>query len=73
MDKKTLIQGFRKLIFTVLLMFMGPTFIFQAFKNEEHPWYVFVLIVGISICIMAIYQGFLGIKKVVEGILGKKE
>jgi hypothetical protein len=73
MDKQLLAQGVRKMAITLVLMFTGPTFVYQAFKNEGHPWYYFVLSIGLLMCLFAIIQGFLGIKKIVDAILGKKQ
>lgn len=72
MDKKLLVEGVRKMSITLVLMFIGPTVVYQAFKNEGHPWYAFVLTAGLLLCLFAIIQGFLGLKKIVDAILGKK-
>ena len=54
MDKNYLSIGFKRLLISLLLMFLGPTILFQAFKNESHEWYYYVLIVGLILCLCAI-------------------
>lgn len=56
----------------MLAMFMGPFLIYEAFKNEGHPFYWPVLIVGIICAILAIYLGFRSVRIVMEAIFGKK-
>ncbi len=51
---------------------MGPFLIYQAFKNEGHPFYWPVLILGIICAILAIYLGFRSVKIVMDAIFGKK-
>lgn len=67
-DKIKLTKGLRKVAFAILLMFIGPVVINSAFKNEGHILYYPVLLIGIAICLTAMYQFFMGIKTMVRGI-----
>ncbi|SDQ68522.1 DUF6095 family protein [Flagellimonas zhangzhouensis] len=71
-DKDLLVKGIKSFGFTVLAMFMGPFLIYQAFKNEGHPFYWPVLILGIICAISAIYLGFRSVGIVMEALFGKK-
>ncbi|MBR9853528.1 MAG: hypothetical protein GYB37_02975 [Algicola sp.] len=71
-NKELLVKGIKSFGFTVLAMFMGPLLIYQAFKNDGHPFYWPVLILGIIFAILAIYLGFRSVGIVMEAIFGKK-
>ncbi|KAA2216858.1 MULTISPECIES: DUF6095 family protein [Maribacter] len=71
-DKEMLFKGIKKLAFTVLLMFLAPIVIWQAFKNEGHPLYWPVLVIGLILAMYAIYSGFKGIQTIVDALFGGK-
>lgn len=71
-NKEVLVKGIKSFGFTVVAMFMGPFLIYQAFKNEGHPFYWPVLILGIVCAILAIYLGFRSVKIVMDAVFGEK-
>ena len=71
MKKNYLIVGFKRLLITVLLMFLGPTILFQAFKNEGHQWYMIVFSIGLITCVTAIFTLFSGIMSIIKHIFEK--
>jgi len=72
-NKELLLKGLKFLAYTVALMFSAPVVLFQAFKNQEHPFYIPVLILGIVLAIAAIVMGFYSIKTVIDALFGKKK
>ncbi len=70
-DKEVLVKGVKLLAYTVVLMFTGPTLIYQAFKNETHPMYYPVLILGCIAAIGAILLGFKAINTLMASLFGK--
>jgi hypothetical protein len=70
-DKNTLIRGIKYLAYTVLLMFTAPFAIYQAFKNQEHPLYLPVLIIGLILAIAAIALGFYGIRTIIKALFSR--
>jgi NADH:ubiquinone oxidoreductase subunit 5 (subunit L)/multisubunit Na+/H+ antiporter MnhA subunit len=54
-------------------MFTAPVVIYEAFKNQHHPLYWPVLIVGVLLAIAAISMGFYSVKLLMDTIFGKKE
>jgi len=72
MDKIALQQGLKRVMYAIVLAFIGPFVIMQAFKNEEHPWYWSVLIIWLVLSSGSIGLGFLGIGKLTSAFLGKK-
>jgi len=71
-NKAMLLKGVKFLTYTVALMFTAPFVLFQAFKNQEHPSYIPVLVLGIILAIAAIILGFYSVKVVVDAFFGKK-
>lgn len=72
MDKIVLQQGLKRVMYAIVLAFIGPFVIMQAFKNDGHPWYWPVLIIGLILSTGSIGLGFLGIGKLTSAFLGKK-
>ena len=73
MNKENVQKGFRKIFWGIGFCFIAPVVIMQAFKNEGHPMYWPVLVVGIVLLLLAIGLGFLGISTLVSGLLGNKK
>ncbi|MBU2996000.1 hypothetical protein KO500_06125 [Cellulophaga baltica] len=71
-NKELLAKGIKRLGLTVLLMFLAPFTIYEAFKNETHPWYLPVLIIGLLLAITAIVMAFYSIKTIMDSLFNKK-
>ena len=73
MKKPLLIKGF-KLVFTgIIFCFIAPVIVMQAFKNENHPFFIPVLVVGCLGMIAAFFYGLKGVKSIVTGLLGNRK
>jgi preprotein translocase subunit SecG len=73
MNKPLLQNGLKKMSFFLICCFIGPVIVHQAFKNQNHPLYFPVLILGFLFLIIALYYGFSGIKSLVNAILGEQK
>ncbi|MEK9565930.1 MAG: DUF6095 family protein [Flavobacteriaceae bacterium] len=73
MNKPLLFKGLKKMSLFLLCCFIGPVVVHQAFKNQEHPLYMPVLILGILFLMTAIYYGFTGIRTLVSALLGERK
>jgi len=73
MNKPLLQKSLKKMSLFLLCCFIGPVIVHQAFKNQAHPLYVPVLILGILFLITAMYYGFSGIKTLVNALLGERK
>ncbi len=71
MNVALLKKGLLRIFIFGICCFMGPVILYQAFKNEGHPFFWPVFIIGIIIFFTAILFGFLGIKTIVSALLGK--
>lgn len=72
-DKALLLKGLKQLGITIALMFTAPIVLFQAFKNQGHPFYWPVLIIGGILAICAIASGFYSIKVIMDAIFSRKK
>ena len=70
-NKDLLVKGLKKMGISLLLMFLGPTFIHIAFTNKEKPLYIPLLILGILGCATAIYFAFKGLNTIMDSIFKK--
>ena len=69
---KYLRRGFIQVFTGISLCFIGPVIVSQAFNNKDHPFFIFVLIIGTVLLILAIYYGYKGINNILNGTLGPK-
>ncbi|WP_041632884.1 DUF6095 family protein [Maribacter sp. HTCC2170] len=67
-NKDLLIKGVKHFVYTFILMFTAPVVLWQAFKNQEHAFYIPVLIVGIILAIAAIAMGFYSVKLIMDAL-----
>jgi len=72
-DRDLLLTSLKYFAYTVMLMFSAPVVIYQAFKNQGHPWYWPVLIFGIILAIAAIVMGFYSLKVIMKSFFGPKK
>ena len=61
-------RGLNRLILSLFFMFLGPTIVFSAFKNEGHEFYYFVLILGTIFCLIAVYLLYSGIMTIIKSL-----
>ncbi len=67
-NKDVLVKGIKTMGVSLICMFLGPTLIYVAFSNQEKPLYIPILIVGIIVCILAIYLAFRGLKTIMDSM-----
>jgi Family of unknown function (DUF6095) len=67
-DKGLLIKGLKKMGFSLIFMFLGPSLLHVAFSNNDKTLYIPLLISGIIICGVAIYFAFKGIQTIMNSM-----
>ncbi|WP_108868215.1 DUF6095 family protein [Aquimarina aquimarini] len=72
-DKELLGKGVQRMAIAFIFMFISPVIIHSAFKNQDHPLYIPILIVGIIGAAFAIFMAFRGLKTIMESMFGKKK
>lgn len=60
--------GLKYLAGALPLSFIGPVVLFSSFKNQEHFWFIPVLIIAILAMALAIYLMFKGINTVIKSM-----
>jgi hypothetical protein len=72
-NKDLLIKGIKHFAYTIVLMFTAPVVLWQAFKNQEHTFYIPVLIVGIILAIAAIGMGFYSVQLIMNALFNSSK
>ena len=67
-NKKILYKGIKFLAISLPLILLGPSVIYSAFNNQNHPLYMLILILGILIFLTAIFFIFRGIFTIVKAV-----
>ena len=71
MNKELIFKGLSRLFVAILFAFTGPVIYTSAVRNEEHPFFIPVLGLGLIACILSILYGFRGIKLLVKGFFNE--
>lgn len=71
MNKELIFKGLSRLFIAILFAFTGPVIYTSAVRNEDHPFFIPVLGLGLIACILAILHGFRGIKLLVKGFFNE--
>lgn len=61
-------KGLKYLAGALPLSFLGPVVLFSSFKNQEHVWFIPILIFAILAMAAAIYLMFKGISTVMRSL-----
>ncbi|TSE09477.1 DUF6095 family protein [Aquimarina algiphila] len=72
-NKELLGKGVQRMTIALIFMFISPVVIHSAFKNQEHPLYIPILVLGLISAGFAIFMAFKGLKTIMESIFGKKK
>ena len=67
-NKKVLSTGIKFLAGALPLAMIGPSVLFSAFNNQDHPFYIAVLIIGIIATFAAIFLMFKGIMTIIKAL-----
>jgi len=70
-NKDILVKGLKKMGLSLVCMFLGPTLIYVAFSNQEKTLYIPLLILSITICCLAVYLAFIGLKTIMDSMFYK--
>ena len=70
---KYLRKGFIQVFIGISLCFIAPITISQAFNNQDHPFFIIVLIIGTILLVSANNFGYKGINNLLNGTLGPKD
>lgn len=72
-NKKLLDKGIKYMLYALPLMFIGPSVVYNAFINKQNVWHYLVLAIGITLCLLAVYFMFRGIKTITDSIFNNDQ
>ena len=64
-------KSLRKIFYFIILCFVSPIVIMQAFKNQENILFFPVLLLGVFLSSVAVAMGYIGINQLVKSLIGK--
>lgn len=67
-NKELLTKGVKYLAWALPMLFVGPSFIYNAFINKENVWHYLILGIGILMCIGSVYLMALGLKTIMRSL-----
>jgi hypothetical protein len=67
-NKAVLVRGLKIMGLTLLTLFLGPFLLHTGLSNPDKPLSLPLVIIGILVCVAAIYLGFKGIKIIMDSI-----
>lgn len=70
-NKDVLNKGLRILLGSLPTLFIGVFILNSSFKNQKHPLFVYILILGVLICGYAVYLMFKGINTIMKSMFEK--
>lgn len=70
-NKTKLLKGLQTLGITLVALFLGPILLHAGLGNMEKPLHYPLIVIGIIVCIAAIYAGFKGFKTIQQALFDK--
>ncbi|SDR68374.1 DUF6095 family protein [Christiangramia echinicola] len=67
-NKEVLSKGIKYLAGALPLALIGPSILYNAFNNQDHPLYIAVLILGIIATFASIFLMFKGIMTIIKAL-----
>lgn len=67
-NKTLLVSGLKKMALALICMFIGPTLTYISPGMPDELKKYAALILGILLCIAAVYLGFMGIKTILKSL-----
>lgn len=65
-NKELLYKGIKHLASSLPLIFLGPSIVYSSFNNQDHPLYVYILVIGLIMMIGAILLISVGLKVLIK-------
>ena len=69
-DKQILNKGIGFIAWALPMMYIGPSVIHSAFKNQHTNWHYLVLAIGCAFCIGSVVLLFIGLRTIMKSLFG---
>ncbi len=70
-NKELLFKSIKYFGWSLPLLFIGPSLIYNAFINKQNVWHFLVLAIGILVSISGVYLMFLGLKTIMRSLFNE--
>ena len=70
-NKIILTKGLRILLGSLPTLFVGVFILNSSFKNQKHPLFIYVAILGVLVCGFSVYLMFKGINTIMKSMFEK--
>lgn len=67
-NKNLLLKGLKFLAGALPLSFIGPVVLFSSFKNQDHVWYIPILVFALLAMAAAVFLMFKGINTLMKAL-----
>lgn len=67
-NKSLLLKGLKYLAGALPLSFIGPVVLYSSFKNQEHVWFIPILLFALLAMAAAVYLMFKGINTMIKAL-----
>lgn len=67
-NKALLGKGLKFMAGALPLIIIGPVVLFSSFKNQDHPWFIPILLIGLLALAGAVFLLFKGIKIIMRSL-----
>lgn len=65
-NKELLYKGIKYLASSLPLIFLGPSIVYSSFNNQDHPLYIYILVIGLIMMIGSILLISVGLKVLIK-------
>lgn len=72
-NKDLLFKGIKYAVGSIPIMFIGPSVVHNAFINKHTHWHYLVLVIGISLCFLAVFLMYKGIQTMLQSLFNDKQ
>lgn len=72
-NKDLLYKGVKYSVGSFPLMFIGPVIIHSSFKNQSHPLYIPILILGVVLCFLSAFLLFKGVRTMTNALFNNSK
>lgn len=61
-------NGIKYLAGALPLTFLGPLVLTSSFKNQDHPWFIPVMLLALAIMVLSVFFMFKGIRTIIKSL-----
>lgn len=67
-NKQVLMKGIKTMAGALPLAFIGPAILFSTFKNQDHPFFIPILILALVAMVFSVFLMFKGLSTIMKSL-----